>query len=111
MAEAMGEFKSRETAWATLEPDCYGGENCDEIIPQWHTFFDGDKDADYIREPLLLDGRLFPPGTRVVISVPMCPQCEETRGLKYPMPKTGPAFNDKCQCGFDWHAWTLEHFS
>lgn len=107
----MAEIKTRETMWATMKPDVYGGATGDQIVPRWHVFADGDKQSEDIHDALDLPPGRFPPGTRIVIHEPACPQCDQTRFPIYPMPKTGPLFASKCDCGFDWDKWVLEEFS
>lgn len=99
------------TMWAELKPDCYGGKNCDEIVPRWHTYADGDKDASDQHEPLELDPRIFPPGTKVTVEEPHCPNCGQGRFICHPQPKSGPLFEPKCECGFDWEAWILNQYA
>ena len=99
---------TRATMWAEMRPNCYGGKTCDQIEPVWHCYADGDKDSDDIHKPLELDPRTFPPGTKVTIEEPLCPDCQELRHLKSSDP---PAFEDKCDCGFDWVAWTLDQYA
>jgi hypothetical protein len=101
----------RETMWAEMSPDCYGGSNCDRIVPGWNAYADGDMEAEDGIATLRLAARTFPPGTRISISEPCCPKCGETRSAIYPTPKRGPLFADKCDCGFDWKAWTLDNYS
>lgn len=107
----MNPIKRDETMWAEMKPDVYGGENCDEILPRWHCYAAGDKDSDYQAEPLTLDARTFPPGTKITISEPLCPSCGEFREPKYPTPKIGPVYGGVCRCGFDWDAWVLDNYS
>ncbi len=104
-------IKTRETMWAEMKPDCYGGKSCDQIVPHWNIYADGDKQDDYMRAPIRLAARMFPPGTRVVVHEPLCPQCDEPRLMKYPTPQRGSLYADKCDCGFDWVAWTLGEYS
>lgn len=85
-------LKMVETSWAEMAPGCYGGEMCDEIEPMWDAYFDGDKEGETSAAHIVLDPTLFPPGTRVVMSVPECPECHEPAGT--------------CDCGFDWIEWT-----
>jgi hypothetical protein len=107
----MSEVDTRETMWAEMKPDCYGGQNCDQIRPRWECYAAGDMESEDGLKTISLAARTFPPGTRVVVQEPVCPQCGETRSIKYPPPKRGPLFDDKCDCGFDWKAWTLEQYS
>lgn len=101
--------KFNETMWFTMRPDMYGGENCDEMVPNWHCYAAGDKDADDQTTPLILDPSSFPPGTKITVEEPACPQCGETRHID-PRP-TPPRFDSKCECGFDWDAWVQNEFS
>lgn len=98
----MSAIKYQEIMWATMQPDCYDGENCDQIRPQWNAYADGDKEGGF-EDLITLNPSNFPPGTKVVISVPCCPY--ERCGL--------PAFdvNTPCNCGFDWKEWTLNKYS
>jgi len=86
-----------KTMWGEMKPDIYGGKNADEHTPQWFIYAEGDMDSDTISDPLQLDPKHFPPGTRIEISEPHCPECEMTP-------------NDCC-CGFNWKAWTEEKYS
>lgn len=101
----------RETMSAELKPDCYGGANADRIVHQWDAYAEGDMESEDGLRTLSLAARTFPPGTRVTVSEPCCPSCGEVRSAIYPTPKRGPLFADKCDCGFDWKAWTLDRYS
>lgn len=102
-------MKHKVTMWANQVPDCYGGNTYDKVIPRWHCFAFGDKDSDYQYGPLELDAKCFPPGTKITIEEPTCPQCGE---LRFPIfPQTGPTYEAKCKCGFDWEAWVIAEFS
>lgn len=103
------DFDRTQTMTAEMQPDLYGGDDCDQRIPQWFTYGEGDKDGDTSSDPLELFAANFPPGTQVLVMEPVCPLCGETRALKnFP---NGPGFQDKCACGFDWRAWEEEHYS
>jgi|JI10StandDraft_1071094.scaffolds.fasta_scaffold696625_2 hypothetical protein len=104
-------LKLRETMWAEMKPNCYGGAAGDKVLPRWDAYVDGDMESDDSRTLLRLSARTFPPGTKVVISEPLCPACGEGRSAIYPPPKRGPLFASKCECGFDWDAWTLDKYS
>lgn len=105
-----GNIERRQTMRAEMQADCYAGKNCDQIKPRWNCYADGDKQDEDLSGPIMLDTRRFPPGTTVVISEPLCPKCSELRGPKFPTPKRGPLFDPKCDCGFDWEAWTHEQY-
>jgi hypothetical protein len=97
---------------AEMKPDCYGGKTCDKIVPRWWSYANGDMQDDYDYAPLNLDARLFPPGTKISISEPVCPDCGETRSPEYPPPdKDQPLYAGQCDCGFDWDQWVLDQYS
>lgn len=83
--------------WAELQVDCYGGDSCDQHERRWATQAEGDKDGDATREPLRLALEAFPVGTRVVVEVPVCPQCDVDA--------------ENCQCGFDWKQWAEDRYA
>ena len=97
-----------ETMWAEQKPDLYGGKSGDEVVPQWESFAEGDKQSSTDRI-IALDARCFPPGTKVVVSEPVCPKCERPR-----WPERNGAevtFPARCEeCGFDWRAWEEERY-
>ena len=98
----------REVQWAEMKPDTYAGDSCDEIEPRWEGHAEGDKgDADTF-DTMKLAAKTFPPGTKVVISVPCCPNCQETADFALNH-KTGEMEN--CECGFDWPEWTRITYS
>lgn len=102
-----------EIAWAEMKPYVYGGEQCDQIIPKWYGWFDGDMDGDY-SDSFDLDAKGFPPGTKITISVPVCPNCQEKsdHSMFNNFPKEGTNFQElKCDCGFDWTNWTYDEYS
>lgn len=90
----------RQTMWAEMSPDIYGGETCDQMRHRWHSFAEGDMDSDY-SDALELAAKHFPPGTKVLILEPECPKCQQTPEI--------------CRgdegCDFDWDAWTAERYS
>ncbi len=91
----MREFEYNNIAQAERKIDFYCGENCDEQEAQWDTFFYTDKDGETMSEPLELDPNNFPAGTRIFISVPLCPQCQYERSEDYQI-----CWNDNCD--YDW---------
>lgn len=87
----------------TLKQDVYAGPNCDEKEPYW--FYSGEMHgAENLgkRENLDFAPDAYPPGTKITVEVPYCPECS--------MPRiTG---EDKCECEeWDWNAWDLQEFS
>jgi hypothetical protein len=104
-------IERRETMRATMDPDMYGGKECDEMTPRWRCYAHGDKDSDHQQEPLTLDANMFPPGTIISVEEPVCPKCNETREPIYKDGKYLPGFAPKCRCGFDWDEWTANEYS
>lgn len=92
-------FKTVQTA--EMAPDLYHGANCDKVRPRWVA--DVEKEGrEEVNGFLELIPAMFPPGTRVLIQVPTCPEC----GLDAEY-----AANGKCECGFDWDAWRDDRYA
>lgn len=96
------------------EPYCYDGKTCDKQRPRWMTSYpkEGDEEDGEVLQ-LEMIARQWPPGTRVTIEVPCCPECGEPADMQQPYPderklrRTWP----KCRCGFSWSKWVLDNFS
>ena len=58
-------MEHHKTMTAEIKPDLYGGENCDEMRPEWHCQVEGDMGDDMNLQILTLDCSTFPPGTLV----------------------------------------------
>lgn len=84
-----------------LEPNCYSGSSGDEVKKQWLL---RDRSGTEFKQEVKLNAAYFPPGTRITISVPMCPNCQE------PAEENCPDIFD-CECGFSWGKWTLHKYS
>ena len=88
----MSVLSYQEVMWAEMKPDLYDGPGCDQVKPAWSCFCDGDKDGEDGLELIELAANTFPPGTKIVVSLPECPECHEIVEL--------------CQsseyCDFDW---------
>lgn len=98
----------RETMWAEMRPDVYDGPTCDRVKPQWSAHAAGDKgDAADGDKVLKLKASTFPPGTKVTIAEPTCPDCGE---LREPTMRPGPLYAGPCRCGFDWDRWVQEQY-
>lgn len=93
----MSGTKYTAAAWAEVRVNCYKGENCDEHENYWNSFWEGDKQDDDHEDPIVLDAKTLPPGTKVTIEFPLCPKCYMSQ--------------ECCNCGFDWHNWAEEEFS
>lgn len=104
-------IKRRETMWAHHDPDVYAGPKCDQIAPRWRVSAVG-TDSDYQYRPLKLSAALFPPGTVVTISEPLCPDCGELREPVFkPTVSNHAGFAPKCRCGFNWDEWVRNTYS
>lgn len=80
--------------------DCYGGDSCEEHIPQWRVYSEGDMGDSEDTAPLTLDPKSFPAGTKITIEVPVCPKCEKDAEL---CASTG--------CDFDWRQWAEDRYA
>lgn len=91
----------QEIMHAEMKPDVYGGEKCDQVVPRWEVYGEGDMDLDFLSEPIKLDFKHFPPGTTVIVSVPCCPKCGQIVELC--------KSDDGCE--FDWDEWVQNEYS
>jgi hypothetical protein len=89
-------IKFAEIMRAERRVDVYGGDSCEEHIPRWWMYAEGDKDSDESREPLTLRPENFPAGTLVTVEIPVCPDCGTDAQM--------------CDCGFDWKKWAEDIF-
>lgn len=94
-------IKYQEVAWAERKVDCYAGPTFDVHSPTWESHFEGDMEANEDGDDLVLDPKQFPAGTKVLILVPVCPDCGNHVEL---------CEIDK-SCGFDWKAWAEEKYA
>ncbi len=90
-------MKYHPIMWAERTTDCYAGDGCNEKRPLWKFTAEGDRGPTEDARPLILDCSKFPAGTKVHISVPVCPECEMDCEI--------------CECGFDWDAWVDDQYS
>ena len=99
-------MKYLEVMWAEQAPDVYDGPECDQHKPDWRTNELGSKEPDSSGMDLIeLKADNWPAGTKIVISVPLCPDCGESAELG------GLASDKKCDCGFDWKGWANNEYS
>lgn len=105
------ELKYYESQSFRNEPDCYDGDSCDLLRPRWMTSYpkegDVEEDSDILK--LKLDARRMPPGTRITIEIPCCPECGESADSVEPK-KRVREWPD-CRCGFSWSKWATEEYS
>jgi len=94
-------MKYREIMWAERQVDFYAGEKCDREDPTWVTSEQNSRGCETQKGPLELDPGTFPPGTKLTVSVPICPKCEMDCELC--------AEDDDCD--FDWEEWAAVEYS
>lgn len=106
-------MKYRETMRAEQAPDVYDGTECDQHRPRWVGSAEGDKEGDGpIGETIDLAAKTFPPGTRVIVLEPVCPECGEVPASKrLPIDPEIKIDGWECGCDFDWKEWAEEQFS
>ena len=107
-----------ETMWAEMKPDVYSGDSCEEHKPGWYCFCAGDMDHEEGLKDLGLRASTFPPGTKVLVKEPVCPDCEQV-----PWRSTDPVemigedgakwleYSWSCDCSFDWREWANGEYS
>ena len=96
----MTKINRQDYITAEMKPDIYDGEKCDQIRPRWWAYADGDMDGDFINT-LDFDAKQFPAGTMVVLSLPVCPKCDQTVEL----------CEHDDHCDFDWEEWVQNEYS
>lgn len=96
------------TMIAELKADCYCGESFEEIEPEWHISCEGDKDLSVDNQPIHLDIKNFPYGTKITVAVPCCPECGEMSDCWLDKESK---WIGKCDCGFDWESWIKNEYS
>jgi len=100
--------------WSELKLDVYCGKKCDESRPQWETFCEGDMDSDTSTEDIRLTVDYFPPGTKVLVKIPQCPDCtlpRMTNATRDGDGKLTVLHESKCECGFNWVSWEQDKYS
>lgn len=100
----MSEIKYVDRQIWRQEPDCYSGKNLDQLRPRWMTSYPkhGDEEDGEVLE-FKIDARMMPPGSRITIEVPVCPQCGDPADMNEPKKRVRrwPC----CECGFSWAKW------
>ncbi|WP_444893426.1 hypothetical protein ACJJIE_02505 [Microbulbifer sp. TRSA001] len=81
-------------------PDIYGEPKCDRIEPKWAATSDGEMGVVCGLNSFDLEAKNFPPGTKVVVSVPCCPECGQEVEL----------CRSDDSCDFDWDFWVIDTY-
>ena len=90
-----------------MRPDLYDGDECDQVKPQWYSEMDGDMCPEEGLEVIDYAAIVFPPGTKITISVPCCPKC----GTPSENISDCGGFIGGSACDFDWKNWMNEKYS
>jgi hypothetical protein len=102
------EVRLMERAEWVMEPDCYSGKTCDKMRPRWMTSYPKEgKEEDGETLKLEIDAASMPPGSRVVIEVPVCPQCGDPADIMVDVLSKHKRW-PRCTCGFSWNKWARE---
>ena len=95
--------------------DVYSGENCDEVTTYFNTYCSGDMSDDNHKDDIIITLKDLPPGTKITVEYPCCPDCGVIRDDKMEFLPGGiwkiVGHEDTCDCGFDWNNWVQNEFS
>lgn len=104
---SIRELQTTDVMQAEMQPDIYAKSG--KHKPDWVGVETGSKDGpDSIGPLITLGAEHFPPGSTVVVNIPLCPRCEESADAALNH-ETGQM--RKCTCGFDWVAWAEINFA
>lgn len=59
---------------------------------------------------LEIPAKMMPPGSRVTIEVPCCPECGDPADMRGD-DGNGHTVWPKCSCGFSWRGWVEDNFA
>lgn len=107
----MSDLERRETMRAEMAPDVNSGPNCDDHDPRWIGSADGDMDGPGevgIGGNITLSAMIFPPGTTITVSEPVCPNCGTVPHLMSTWPEQQVW---ECECDFDWRAFATDRYA
>lgn len=93
------------------EPYCYDGPGCDKQRPRWMTSYpkEGKQEEGKVLK-LEIPAESLPPGSRVTIEIPCCPECGDPADINTDWNETYTVW-PSCKCGFSWENWVNENFS
>jgi len=100
---------------AEVEADVYAGDNCDEVTKHFRTYCKDDMDADTNTDDIIISLKDLPPGAKILVRYPCCPDCGMARFDTFKSIEGGRmeivGHDSKCDCGFDWDEWVLNKYS
>ncbi len=85
----------KETMWVEMTPNLYHGDKCNEVMPEFECYADGDMDSERGLKEVTFAANNFPPGTKIIVMEPTCPKCHQVPEM---------CNYDSC-CDFDWDDW------
>jgi len=97
---------THEIMRAEMHPDVYAGPNCEGLKPKWRCSCENDMGDNADLDGIALASTAFPPGTKVSVRVPVCPDCNLSADHAMIGNTIGP-----CRCGFDWVKWAEGRYS
>lgn len=111
--------KTTPTMTAEVVADCYSGDDCDQVKNYFDIYCEGDKEGSTDRDDIILQVDQFPPGTRIGVEYPVCPECGTPRQDLLEIYETEEGkvgwklvgHESTCECGFNWDSWVLENYS
>ena len=87
-----------------LKVDCYAGENCDQHQKYWNCYAADDMQDEALSpddHKFSIDLKDHPPGTKIIVSEPICPKC----GLTFFDCNPDP------DCDFSWSGFAEDLYS
>jgi len=100
---------------AEVKADCYSGKNLNQVKKQFEIYCDGDMDSDTTTEDIVIKLSDLPPGAKISVEYPCCPNCSLPREDKFKQLAGGSlkivGHKAKCQCGFNWNEWVLGKYT
>lgn len=88
-----------------VKADVYG----EEVRKMFNTFCDGDMQDDDHTDDIIIKLTDLPPGAKITVEYPCCPDCGLQREDLYKHLEGGRleivGHANNCECGFDWNEW------
>lgn len=111
--------KTTPVMTAEVVADCYSGDNCNESKNYFNIYCEGDKQDGTDRDDIVIEVDTLPPGTKISVEYPICPDCGLPRQDMLEPSENGEGkvswrivgHESPCECGFDWDNWVLEKYS
>lgn len=108
----MAAHKTQEILRVEVKADVYGGKTCDEVSNYFNVYAEGDMQDSNDKEDIVLKCKEMPPGTRISVEYPSCPNCTEPRHDVVEAGKGITGHVKFCSgCGFNWEKWVLDNYS